>query len=199
MTTAMFSFRKSQTDSDLERAEARLNLQLTDFKLQDSLKIGTIIALIDRLPAFHLHQLQEITYDPRQLTLPQSEHLPEQHVATSAKGIYLQNKRLIAIFDTSDAAIFRHTLYHEIAHHVYFVVIGHQLKHAWVTRICRNDSFVSEYAATNAAEDFAESYVNYLLHPQNLESIPLKHHFMRDYVFRSKPATPPPEQLNILV
>lgn len=195
----MFNFKKSQTDSDRERVATKLNLQLTDFKQQDTVQLGTIVALIDRLPAFHLSQLREITYDPRQLTLQRPEEAVERHIPTTAKGIYLQHQRLVAIFDTSNPAVFRHTLYHEIAHHVYFVVIGHGLKHAWVTSICRKDSFVSEYAATNAAEDFAESYVNYLLHPEQLEAIPLKHHFMQEYVFRSKPATPPPEQLNILV
>jgi len=194
----MFNFTKSLTETDLNRAKIKLNLKITDFKKQHAVKIGLVVALIDRLPAYHLTQLREITYDPRQLTI-QNPDERLGHTLLSAKGVYLQHKRMVAIFDTEDQAVFRHTLYHEIGHHVYFVVIGQELKHTWVTAICRYDSFITDYASVNAAEDFAESYVNYLLAPNELMSIPLKFHFMQEYVFRTKMAVPKPEKLNILI
>jgi len=193
----MFNFTKTQTETDLQRAQAKLNLKITDFKKQNTVSVGSLIALIDRLPAYHLTQLQEITYDPKHLTLDGLNESQERAVA-EAKGIYLQHKRLIAVFDTRDPGIFRHTLYHEIGHHVYFVVMGHALKHAWVTAVSRQEGFVTDYARINAAEDFAESYVNYLLRPDVLMAIPAKFHFMDEYVFKGKDAPPKPEQLDIL-
>ena len=64
--------------------------------------------------------------------------------------------------------------------------------------MCRQDSFVTDYASLNAAEDFAESYVSYLLTPEELQSIPLKYRFMDEFVFKTKTAKPKPEQLNLL-
>ena len=192
----MFNFTKSQTESDLNK-KSQLNLKLTDFKKQTNIKLGSIVSAIDRLPAFHLNQLKEITYDPEQLTIQDPDNpFPPKRI--NAKGVYIQNQRMVAIFETEDKGIFFHTLFHEIGHHVYFAVLGQELKHTWVTEICRQDSFITDYASLNAAEDFAESYVSYLQTPDELKTLPLKYHFMDQHVFKTKDKTPRPEKLDLL-
>ena len=192
-----FNFIKSQTASDLEKNTTKLNLKLTDFKKQNAIPVGTVVAAIDRLPAFHLEQLKEITYDKKRSILKDLAN-SDRDVPASAKGMYIQNHRTVAIFDVNNKDVFLHTLFHEIGHHVYFCVIGQQLKKAWVTEVCRKDAFITNYAALNAAEDFAESYVSYLLYPEEMESIPLKYNFMKNFVFEGREPKPPPEKLNLL-
>ena len=193
----MFNFSKSQTEYDLNKKQKKLKLKHTNFKKQQNIKVGNVVSAIDRLPSFHLEQLKEITYDNKRSILKELSN-SDQGIPTGAIGIYIQKHRMIAIFATHNKDLFMHTLFHEIGHHVYFCVIGQQLKNAWVTEVCRKDSFVSNYASLNAAEDFAESYVNYLLNPEELKSIPLKYNFMKNFVFEGNEKSPPPEKLNLL-
>lgn len=193
-----FSFTKNQTKSDLSRVSTKLKLRLTNFKHQHFISVGNVVATIDRLPAFHLEHLKEITFDSDRSIL---KHIAktDRNTQTHAIGIYVHRYRTIAIFDTRDKELFTHTLLHEIGHHVYFCVIGQRLKNLWVTAVCRRDSFVSIYASLNAAEDFAESYASYLLKPNELETIPLKYNFLKNYVFEGYEKTPHPEKLNLLI
>lgn len=192
-----FNFIKNQTESDLGKNSVKLNLKITDFKKQSFIPIGTVVSAIDRLPAFHLEQLKEITYDAKRLILKDLVN-SERDVPLEAKGMYIQNHRTVAIFDTQNKNIFIHTLFHEIGHHVYFCVIGQKIKKAWVTEVCRHDSFISDYASLNAAEDFAESYACFLLKPDKLKTIPLKYNFMKNFVFEGNLKTQIPEKLNFL-
>src|SRR5690606_6657464 len=50
-----------------------------------------------------------------------------------------------------------------------------------------NAQFVSDYAATQPAEDFAETCSNYVLHPEKLKAkAPAKYAFMKKNVFNNK-------------
>lgn len=194
----MFNFRKSTTDSDLGRKPAKLNLKITDFAKQSAITIGQVLAAIDKVPAFHLQQLKEITYDPQRLMAKIiNDPFADQH--QKAKGVYIQAHRTIAIYSIDTRSLFLHTLFHELGHHVYFVVIGQSLKTRWVKQICRYDAFATDYAATNAAEDFAESYALYVLNPNELKAIPLKYAFMHQYVFKNSKTATAPESLDITI
>jgi len=192
----VYNFTKTLTESDLSRAKTKLKLRLTDFKKQNIIPIGSIVNSIDRLPAYHLEQLKEITYDAKR-TILTSLTQTEQKIPIQSQGIYIQKHRTIAIFNIINKDLFLHTLFHEIGHHVYFCIIGQRLKNIWVTDIYRKDSFITNYASLNAAEDFAESYASYLLNPQGLETIPIKYNFLKNFLFEGKERPTPPEKLNL--
>lgn len=179
----MLKYKKSITAGNA--SNIKLNLKITSFGQQNIIEVKEIIEQIDALPAAHLQNLNEITYDPQRL-IPQYINDPLAELNTGAKGVFIQSHRLIAIFQIDSVEQFYHVLFHELGHHVYFLVIGQQLKKKWVTEVCRKDKFVTRYAARNAAEDFAECYVTYLRNPDKLKKIPLKFNFMKEFVFSTQ-------------
>lgn len=182
----MLSYTKNQTLSDRLRKSkdnVELNLKLTDFGKQSHISSQEIADKLNALPSFHLQNLQEILFDPERFTPQILNDNPYSQIMIDAKGVYIQSQRMVVIFDFTSRAELFHTLFHEIAHHVYFVVISQQLKMDWVKDICRNDRHITDYASRNAAEDFAESYAAYLLNPEELMQIPLKYDFLRKHVF----------------
>jgi len=178
----MRNYTKSVTHSDHGKTTGEIKIQLTHFGQQAVVGVDEILQAINRLPAFHLQRLKEITYDPQRLW-PKIIQDRLEPVHRDAKGVFIQSHRTIAIHEFESREQFFHVLFHELGHHVYFQVIGSQLKKQWVTEVCRKDRFVSAYAARNAAEDFAECYVAYLLEPDRLKTIGLKFEFFRRHVF----------------
>ena len=179
----MLKYQKSNKLSDFKPARPKLKLQVRNFGEQAQVSIGEIVALIDRLPAHHLVQLKEIIYDPRRITLQLIDD-PLQDLNRNSKGMFIQHLRTIAIFDFDNKAQLFHILMHELAHHVYFVIIDSTLKKRWVTEICRKASFITPYASRNASEDFAESYAKFVLEPDKLRKIPLKYNFILKEIFK---------------
>ncbi len=86
---------------------------------------------------------------------------------------------------------------HELAHHVYFVLIDSKVKKRWVTEICRSAPFVTDYASRNAGEDFAESYAKFVLEPDKLRKIPIKYNFIFKEVFKG--VSPNRDSLDITI
>lgn len=180
----MRNYTKSTTQSDHGNTSGDIKVQLTNFGNQTTVSTDDILSTIDRLPAFHLQRLKEITYDPQRLLqkIIQDDLEP---LHRDAKGVFIQSRRTIAIHEIESKEHFFHVLLHELGHHVYFQVIGTKLKKQWVTKVCRKDKFITAYAATNAAEDFAECYVAYLMEPDRLSNIALKFVFFREHVFNN--------------
>lgn len=178
-------YNKSRVPADHNQGKTSVELKVTNFGAQSVIGIDRILKHIDRLPQFHLQRLKEITYDPQRL-MPVIAGGDMETVPSNAQGLFIQSHRTIAIHHIESEAQFLHVLFHELGHHVYFQVIGSQLKKRWVTEICRNDGFVSEYAARNAAEDFAECYVAYLLEPDEFKSMRLKYRFFKESVFNQQ-------------
>lgn len=186
----MHKYIKNKTVADQLRSRTQaekieLNLKITDFAKQSMVPIEHIVAQINRVPQFHLNKLTEIVYDPERFTPKILSDNPYDQ-SNAAKGVYIQSHRMIALFDFTDREELLHIIFHELGHHVYFIVIKQKLKMQWLYDICKNDKHVSEYASRNAAEDFAESYAAFLLQPEKLKKIPLKYNFMLNHIFEDQ-------------
>src|SRR3954467_3059789 len=165
-----------------------LNLLLSGFSGQKMVPINDIVHSIDRLPDFHLEGLREIAYLPQEP--PAGGPAYPAYPRCDPRGEFVQAERRIFVYGFDGSAMFFHMLHHEIAHFVFFLVIGSRVKKRWVTQIFPGSSCVTAYASTNPWEDFAETYAFYALDPQVLESrLPDKHEFMRDCVFSGSPWT----------
>ena len=169
---------------------ASLNLRLTGFTKQTIHPIETIVSAIDVIPGFHLQGLREISY----LNIFEMNQLQaeiRQGFSNQRKGLFIQNERCIVLSGLDDVPLFDflHVLYHEIAHYVYFLIISSSLKTYWVTEIYPHAPCLTQYGQQNAAEDFAESYANYLLQPELLKTIPAKYAFFDHLVFSGESVT----------
>jgi hypothetical protein len=182
-------FVKSRTPEEESMAAGRLNLLLEGFSRQDIVPIDDIVRSIDLVPSFHLEGLREIVYLPeyaRAATALACSGMPR----SEPKGEFVQRERRIFVYAFDSSALFFQMLYHEIGHFVFYLVIGSRVKKRWVTELFPDSYCVTQYAALNAREDFAETYAFYLRHPEVLErEFPEKHAFMRDYVFSGRPGT----------
>ena len=90
---------------------------------------------------------------------------------------------------TPDAEALKDTLAHEVGHHVHLKYLGPEERRGWLSLSGERapEQCVSDYARTNAYEDFAETYQGYTRRPEALQQInPDKYAFMRDGVFRGR-------------
>ena len=85
-----------------------------------------------------------------------------------------------------DPAEILDTLTHEVGHNVHYNmrIDNMELANQWTEFHQQDAGFVSDYARTNEFEDFAESYLAYVRHPEALLlNSPVKYEFMRVKVF----------------
>jgi hypothetical protein len=180
-------FVKTLTSADESAGIGRLNLRLAGFSRQDAVAVDDVVGAIDLVPAFHLEGLREIVY------LPEAAPAPSVHrgfVCSRPRAEFLQEERRIYVYDFDGPDMFFHMLLHEIGHFVFFLVIGSRVKKHWVVHVFPGSSCVTPYAESSAIEDFAETYACYVLDPEALQAqYPVKHGFMRDYVFSGDPDT----------
>lgn len=165
--------------------QSRLKIAVRGFADQMAVTTKDVIAVIERLPSFHLEGLREIVYVRRAQQYPSLGAL----VPVFGHGEYVQAERTIFVYQASDLALFRHVLMHEVGHHVFFLVINSHLKKNWVTRIYPGSRCATHYGSLNSAEDFAECYALYAQEEQRLTDYPEKFIFMRDCVFSGRPET----------
>ena len=162
----------------------KIHLTLSGFNQQTLIPTTSIVDSINCLPDSHLSGLKTIEYDPKRSNL-----LP--HVITRlfhksppcCKGVFLQRKRKIVIYDFHSKPMFYHILFHEIGHFVYFLVLTPKLKKQWVTQMHLSDDHLTEIAAHNAAEDFAECYALYKTNKALLKQSPIKYAFIHQFIF----------------
>ena len=146
-----------------------------------------VVRAVDLVPAFHLEGLREIVYLPEAAP---GVSLYGGFACFRPKGQFLQEERRIYIYEFDDADMFFHMLLHEIGHFVFFLAIGSRVKKHWVVHIFPGSTCITPYAASSAIEDFAETYAYYVLDPEALQrEFPLKHAFMREFVFSGDPET----------
>jgi len=99
-------------------------------------------------------------------------------------GSYFQSNKGIAIYKFNSKKMFFKILYHEIGHFVYRNILSYNLRNKWNTDIHQNNNFITQYASKNTGEDFAETYMFYILHRKILNNkIPDKYNFMYNNVF----------------
>jgi hypothetical protein len=140
------------------------------------------------IPLNHLDNCRGITY----------VHTLAKIHGTEISGSTVPVYRKINVFQV--AAPFQTTQYlldtltHEIGHNVQMNIRRTEpqwdkewntmYKQSLQTFAATGQGFVSDYARTNASEDFAETYMTYVRYPQILMAAnPAKYEFMRQFVF----------------
>ena len=179
----MYTFVKNQPAGS--SPTGKLNLRIAGFSRQQIVSVPQIVSAIDILPNHHLQGLREIVYAPEWLG-NHPYQIYEARPWGSKKGEFIQKDRKIIFFDFDNLSLFYQILYHEIGHFVFFLALNSRVKKQWVTEIFPNSACISEYASTNASEDFAESYASYVRDPAALQQLPVKFAFMRDWVFSGR-------------
>lgn len=170
----------------------RLNLLLSGFYKQNIISTETLVEALDALPEDHIRGLQVIKYDPQRIiqrTIAQSGITRfEPHLM----GAYYHASDLagIVLYEFDSEAMFYHMLYHEIGHYVFLRVIDQTLRDQWFYRVrAAEKRFVSQYASTNAAEDFAECYAYFCVYPQVLWKIQPKMRYIAEQIFYLDPGS----------
>lgn len=159
--------------------DATVSVRVVGFAHQ-SISPEQVVTVIRRVPNFHLTGLNEIVFDQNETGF----------FKTGVQAYYCQAKRQIRFLRLPDQALFRHVLHHEIAHHVFALIISSKVKTLWVNRIALETPSVSAYGSTNPQEDFAEAYAMYLapaLEPNTAAKAKLS--FLRQLVFSGDPWT----------
>jgi hypothetical protein len=148
------------------------------FSAQSVVSLNAIVAAFERAPAAHRKGIRVVRYAPEGLT-----GFGLNGPGARYSAIYCEDLDAILVRQFSSPSDFEDTLLHEIGHHVFRHVLSIDQRFHWVTRLFPGSACVSRYARRNASEDFAESYMCHLLHPDILRRIELKNAFMRDVVF----------------
>ena len=155
-----------------------MELLIKGFKKQDKITLQQVIDSIMEIPQRHRKLLRAIVYDPKRLF--QRSYVVPKSINFNALGEYdrcpLEH---ILIYDFKDLNQFRHVLYHEMGHHVYWRILDSKMRKTWVTQVSREEPKVSEYAKRNASENFAESYAFYIQNPSILLNMPIKRDFIK--------------------
>jgi hypothetical protein len=169
-------------------SKGTLRLLISGFSQQQVVNVSQIVAAIDLLPNHHIEGLREIVYAPfglpGDLLDAYSVRPPGQR-----KGEFRQKERCIVLYEIESLDLLFHVLYHEIGHFVFFLALNSRVKKRWVTEIFPKSQCITSYGASNASEDFAETYACYVRDPDRLQLLPAKFAFMRDWVFSGRVET----------
>ncbi len=160
--------------------KGRVHLYVRGFSAQSAVSAASIADAIQWLPGFHLAGLREIVYAP-----DEPIRYPSLGVArpSSSWAEYRQVARAIFVHKADHSALFWHVLYHEIGHHVYFLVLSSAIKKRWATELYSRSHCATAYGLAGVAEDFAECYSLYAQDTRSLDDFPKKLSFMREEVF----------------
>lgn len=165
----------------------RVNLLLSGFYKQAYVSTDEIVEALEALPASHIEGLQVIRYDPertiQQMLARSSGQMRIEHHVMGAY-YYASDLNGIVLYRFDSALQCYHMLYHELGHYVFMRVIDQSLRDRWLHEVrVQNRLFVSRYASTSAAEDFAECYAFFCVYPHELAKIPAKLRYMAEEVF----------------
>lgn len=161
-----------------------IHLRVIGFGQQDVVDTTLVVRAVKRLPAFHLHGLNELRYDPP--LYPFAHCIGDGRPPPLAE--YLQRERCVCFYRIESREQFLPLLYHEIGHHVFFIVLSSRIKKQWVTEVSPASGTITPYAAHNPSEDFAETYAAFALDPESLRRLlPAKAQFMHQHVFSDRP------------
>lgn len=145
--------------------------------------------LHDNLPPEHLdpNHVTDITYTGEYKPVEGGNILGRcsTDTSTGVSQIEIYNQTPNGSFDRGQM---EQTLTHEVGHNVYYN-LPPEARSAWDTLSGSSQpgQFVSDYAQTNAQEDFAETYASYIRDPELLNDVsPQKSAFMRANVFNGR-------------
>lgn len=156
----------------------RLSLALSGFREQKLASINEITSAILKLPPAHIAGLSEICYRPNGNAL-----YPAFSRAQTCQGEFILETRQIILYSARDKAELIHMMLHEVGHYVFYNVIPVNLRYQWTHDVHPQAPFITQYAQTNASEDFAECYATYAQHPNKLKRLSKKYNFVQSHVF----------------
>ncbi len=153
-----------------------MTLIIKDFEKQKKVSKNDIVSTIDILPKAHLKWLTHIVFDPSGFY--RRSYAQPKINTSNILGEYQQVPTFyICINRFRSLDEFQHVLIHEVGHHVYQQFLKPIERKKWLLLHRKFDGFVSDYARTNAEEDFAESYAAYWLKNVRLERFTSKKRF----------------------
>ncbi|CAH9050971.1 hypothetical protein PSECIP111951_00302 [Pseudoalteromonas holothuriae] len=154
-------------------------LYIKDFCKQTVVSNDQIKTAIAKVPNAHLKGLQYIVYDPERFF--QRSYVNPRPINYNVIGQYNRlPSKFITIHKIIHEENFYHVLYHEIGHHVFNHILPSRMRVTWVNDIFPNSQyFVSNYASTNAQEDFCESYSSFYTNASDLKKDTRKASFVR--------------------
>ena len=162
-----------------------MSLLIKGFKKQKTISIDEVVSAINELPKSHILGLTSVVYDPNRFY--QRSYVTPKPINYGVAGEY--NSGLvehILIYKFKNKFEFKHILFHEIGHHVFRCHLNSTQRKTWVTGISPKSTYVSDYAKTNANEDFAESYAYYFTDQTYLANVSTsKLHFLKGNLWKS--------------
>lgn len=178
---------KEKISSDSYQWQGKIQLMITGFSKQKIISIKEISRAIEILPDNHLQGLRVVIYDPEKKIkkLDRFKYFFFRRFHPTRRfsiGEYL-NKGIV-IYEFDSKKLFYEILYHEIGHYVFYRIIGAKLKNEWIEKISPNSNYVSNYALKTTREDFAETYMHFILYGNILRgNIKEKYNFMNEKIF----------------
>lgn len=158
-----------------------ISIEVFGFLKGASLSPIEVAKLLQLLPSHNISGLRKIVYK-RALSKPLNRWFSRTSKARLS-GLYSPADHQITLYGGSTREGLAHTLFHEVAHHVYFRVLDSSEKKRWVTVVYPSEKAVSIYGKRNAAEDFAESYATFVMNPGRLQQFNFKYRFLLERIF----------------
>ena len=153
-----------------------------NFSKQKVISPEEIADLIKSAPESHLKGLKFVVYDPTRFY--QRSYVQPVIPDRRVKGQYYSDMLdAIIIYEIKSKSMFSHILFHELGHYVFQRILTPEQRKLWVTELYPLKVFVSDYARTNAQEDFSESYAFYALKKSFGYGLQAKYHFL-DKIFK---------------
>lgn len=184
----MRHYKKDKVTGTQSKIDKKLRLLLSGFTQQNIITVEKVLDAINILPDTHVAGLNKIEYDPKRVNYIQAFFSKVLRKAPKCcKGVFMQQKRKVVIYEFDTREQFYHILYHEIGHFVYLLVIDTKLKKHWVNTLHQTKPFVTSLSKRNACEDFAECYAYYITKRETLIQSKQKYDFLHEQVFGNTP------------
>jgi len=158
-----------------------MKLLIKGFAKQSIVRPEYVKTQLLRLPKAHIASIASVVYDPSRFF--QRSYFVPKVVNYRTLGEYLTTPtNHVLVYHFKSVSEFQHILFHEVGHHVFRHVLNSTERKEWVTKLYPNTKYVTDYASTNASEDFAESYSIFWQEKHLLERIPKKFKFISSLV-----------------
>ncbi|MRX26867.1 hypothetical protein [Kangiella sp. HZ709] len=155
-------------------------IAVKNFNKQTLISPEEVAELIKKAPASHLKGLRYVVYDPNRFY--QRSYVQPVIPDRRVKGQYYPDMLdAIIIYEIKDKKLFSHILYHELGHYVFQRLLSADQRKTWVTKLYNSGQFVSDYAKTNAQEDFAETYAFFIQNKPFGFNLQAKYRFLQRY------------------
>tara|TARA_B110000003_G_C16633046_1_gene527380 strand:+ start:344 stop:847 length:504 start_codon:yes stop_codon:yes gene_type:complete len=162
--------------------------QILGFSQQNLVARSQVVQAFERVPRQHRRGIHLIRYDPHKLIAQTINQFSDQSIGHSVKGSYYTSEDLkaVVIWRFHRVEEFYHILYHEVGHHVFHKYLQQSERDEWLYGVRKRElTTVSDYACTNAREDFSECYAYKLQGLRELALCPERAAYFDQYVFKS--------------